>query len=474
MADYRKMAEEILQNVGGRENVADLFHCATRLRFNLKDESKADLEAIKAINGVWGCAQKIGQLQIIIGQTVTEVYDEICAISGFEKKAEVAADDDDSAADAPAGKKTGVVNAIFDVMTACFNPIIPAFAGAGVIKGLLTLFTNFGWMDNTTGVYTLLNSASDAVFYFLPFVLAITAAKKFKTDAVLAAVLAGIYLYPSILNNAGTTISILGIPTQLVKYSSTVLPILLSVWVMSYVYKWIYKHCVEYLRVVVVPIVVLLVMAPLSLMVFGPIGYYVGIYAGKLFSWLFGFAPLLAGLVIGATRPFVVLTGMHMAISPVMINNIATLGYDMIGPVNCVATMAAAGMCFGTFLRARKADNKASTFSAFISAFIGITEPALYGVAFRFKKPLYACMIGGGISGAFIAAFGGKAVTYAMPSIISLAAYSGTIPVMLIGLLISFVVSAVSAYLLGLDESIEKDERAKKAEQKAVKLGKKR
>jgi PTS system beta-glucosides-specific IIC component len=290
---------------------------------------------------------------------------------------------------------------------------------------------------------------------------------------VLAIVLAGIYMYPNILNNAGTQISVLGIPTQLLKYSSTVLPILLSVWVMSYVYNWIYKHTVEYLRVIVVPIVVLLVMTPLSLMVFGPIGYYIGIYAGKLFSWLFDVAPLIAGLVVGATRPFVVLTGMHMAISPVMINNIATLGYDMIGPVNCVATMAAAGMCFGTFLRAKKAENKASTFSAFISAFIGITEPALYGVAFRFKKPLYACMLGGGVSGAIVAVLGGHAVTYAMPSIISLSAYSGTIPTMCIGLAVSFVVSAVSAYMLGLDEDIAKDERALKAEKKAVKIGKK-
>jgi PTS system beta-glucosides-specific IIC component len=468
MADYRKMAEEILQNVGGSENVADLFHCATRLRFTLKDENKADMKKLEQIEGVWGCAKKIGQLQVIIGQTVSEVYDEICAMTGIEKKAEVAAEPED----APA-KKNSVVNAIFDVMTACFNPIIPAFAGAGIIKGLLTLCSTYGWIDSTTGVYTFLNAAGDAVFYFLPFVLAATAAKKFKTDQVLAIVLAGIYMYPNILNNAGTQISVLGIPTQLLKYSSTVLPILLSVWVMSYVYNWIYKHTVEYLRVIVVPIVVLLVMTPLSLMVFGPIGYYIGIYAGKLFSWLFDVAPLIAGLVVGATRPFVVLTGMHMAISPVMINNIATLGYDMIGPVNCVATMAAAGMCFGTFLRAKKAENKASTFSAFISAFIGITEPALYGVAFRFKKPLYACMLGGGVSGAIVAVLGGHAVTYAMPSIISLPAYSGTIPTMCIGLAVSFVVSAVSAYMLGLDEDIAKDERALKAEKKAVKIGKK-
>lgn len=468
MANYKKMASEILAGVGGKENVADLFHCATRLRFTLKDEAKVDLKALEAIEGVWGCTQKIGQLQVIIGQTVTEVYDEICLLTGIEKKPEVPEDDTDT----PATKKKFNLDAVFDVLTACFNPLIPAFAGAGILKGLLTLCSTYGWMDTSSGLYTILNAAGDATFYFLPMILAFTAAKKFKTNEILAVTLAGIYLYPSILNNAGTTISVLGIPVTLVKYSSSVLPILLSVWIMSYVYRWIYKHTVEYLRVIVVPIVVLLVMAPLSIMVLGPLGYYVGLGVGKVFSWLFDVAPLLAGIVVGGTRPFVVLTGMHMAISPIMINNIATLGYDMMGPVNCVATMAAAGMCFGTFLRAKKADNKSSIFSAFISAFIGITEPALYGVAFRFKKPLYACMLGGAVSGAIVAVMGGHAVTYAMPSIISLPAYSGTIPTMLLGLAVSFVVSAASAYLFGLDESLAKDARAEQAEKKGFQLKK--
>lgn len=471
MADYREMATRILDKVGGKENVADFFHCATRLRFTLRDEGKADIEAIKEIPGVWGCASQIGQLQVIIGQTVTEVYDEICEVGGFEKKEGLDIDEGD-AAPAPREKGLkGIGNAIFDVMTACFNPIIPAFAGAGVLKGILTLLSTYALIDTTTGLYTMLYAASDAVFYFLPFVLATTAARKFKTDQVLAVVLAGIYLYPTILNNAGTQMSILGIPVELLSYSSTVVPILLSVWIMSYVYRFVYQHTVEYLRVVVVPIVVLVIMAPLGLIVFGPIGYYAGVYVGQFFMWLFEVAPLIAGIVIGATRPFVILAGMHMAMSPVMINNIATLGYDMIGPVNCVATMAAAGMCFGVFLRAKKADNRSASFSAFISGFIGITEPALYGVAFRFKRPLWACMIGGGVSGAIVAVLGGHAVSYAMPSIVSIAAYSGTIPIMLIGLAVSFVVSAGCAFAFGIDEGIGKDARAIEAEKKAVKIG---
>lgn len=465
MSSHKELAENILKLVGGKENITNFLHCATRLRFNLLDFEKANKEEIESLPGVWGVNVNSGQLQVIIGQTVTEVYDEICKLADLEKAEAV-----DENLDEVKVKKKFSMNAIFDVLSSCFNPIIPAFAGAGVMKGLLTLCTTYGFMSNEAGLYVLLNAASDATFYFLPFLLAVTAAKKFKTDTTMAVVIAGIYMYPTIMASAGNTISIIGIDVTLIKYSSTVIPILLSVWIMSYVYRFIYEHTVSYLRVVIVPIVTLLIMAPLSIMVFGPLGYYAGIGVGECFKWLFNVAPWLGGLIDGATRPFVILTGMHMAMTPIKLSNLSTLGYDMLAPVDCVATMAAAGMCFGVFLRARKAENKSSTFSAFISAFIGITEPALYGVAFRFKKPLLACIIGGGISGAFVAMMGGKAITYAMPSIISLPAYTGSIPVMLIGLLISFVISAGCAYAFGLDEDIKKDKKAIDAEQKGIHL----
>jgi len=192
---------------------------------------------------------------------------------------------------------------------------------------------------------------------------------------------------------------------------------------------------------------------------------------GEAFKWLFDTAPWLGGLIDGGTRPFVVFLGMHMTLSTVMINNISTLGYDMLGPVHACATMAAAGMCFGAFLRAKKTANRSATFSSFISAFIGITEPALYGVAFRFKRPLIALCIGGGVSGAIVSMLGAKAVTFAMPSIISLPAYSGSIPQVLIGLAIAFVLTAALTYVLGFDEGIEKDQRAIDAEKKAIKIG---
>ncbi len=463
MADNKKLASAILEKIGGKENIEFLVHCMTRLRFNLKDQSLAKQSEIEEIPGVLGTMIQNGQFQIIIGETVPDVYEEICKQAGIAQEKAI---EENLDADLP--KKKFGFGVIFEVISGVFAPVVTAFAGAGILKGLLTLLTNYGLMATDTGLYLILNAAADSVFYFLPFVLAYTSAKKFKTNEVMAIVIAGIYMYPTVIEGAGTQASLFGINFYLVKYSSTVLPIIVSVWLMSYVYKFFSKHTPSFLRVVVVPIATLLIMAPLSLVVIGPLGYNVGIYVGEFFKWLFDVAPWLGGLIDGATRPLVVFTGTHMMLSPVMINNIETLGYDMLGPVHCVATMAAAGMCFGAFLKARKENNKTAIFSSFISAFIGITEPALYGVAFRFKKPLIALMIGGGVSGALVAMMGAKAISFAMPSIISLPVYTGSIPTILIGLLIAFVLTAGLTYMIGFDEGIEKDAKAIEAEKKNI------
>lgn len=462
MADNKKKASAILEKVGGKENIEFLVHCMTRLRFNLKDQSLAKQSEIEAIPGVLGTMIQNGQFQVIIGETVPDVYEEICKLAGIKKEAAV----DENLDGGKKGKFSFGV--LFEVISGVFAPVVTAFAGAGVLKGLLTLLANYGWIATDTGLYLILNAAGDSVFYFLPFILAFTSAKKFRTNEVMALILAGVYMYPTVLEGAGTQSSLFGLNFYLVKYSASVLPIVISVWIMSYLHRWLSKHTPSFLRVVVVPIGTLLVMAPLSLVVIGPLGYNAGIYVGEFFKWMFTVAPWLGGLIDGATRPLVVFTGTHMMLSPVMINNIETLGYDMLGPVHCVATMAAAGMCFGAFLRAKKENNKTAVFSSFVSAFIGVTEPALYGVAFRFKRPLIALCIGGGVSGAFVAIMGGKAISFAMPSIISLPVYAGSIPVMLIGLAISFVLTAVLTYVLGFDEDIEKDERAIEAEKKNI------
>lgn len=469
MTSYRATAEAVLANVGGKENIEFVNHCVTRLRFNLKDQGLANMEALGTVPGALGSRLQNGQVQVIVGQTVASVYKELCDLAGITEAESVDGADENIDSPPARQRRRWSPSIIFDVLSACFAPLIPGFAGAGIIKGILTMSVTFKWLSNDTGLYLVLSAVSDAVFYFLPMMLAFTAARRFETNTTLAMILGGLFLYPTILEKAGTTVNVLGLDVHLVKYSASVLPILLSIWILSYVYRFFFDRVPEYLRIVLVPLLTLLLMAPICLMVVGPLGYYGGVCVGDFFKWLFDTAPLLAGLVDGATRPWVILTGTHMMMGPIMINQIGNYGYEMFGPVHACASMAAAGMSLGVFLRARKADIKSSSFSAFISGFIGITEPALYGVAFRFRRPLWALMIGGGVSGAFVAAMGAKAIAFAMPSIISLPAYTGSIPIVLIGLAIAFFLTAGLAYAFGLDEGIQKDERAAAAERKAIK-----
>lgn len=472
MKDYQQIAESIVKNVGGEDNISYLVHCVTRLRFNLKDKSLVNKQELENTLGVIGTMEQNGQFQVIIGEDVADVYQAILKQTSLSN--------DDREFDSETGeiiqedtiKKKFSIGSVFDYLSGSFAPVVPAFAGAGILKGVIILLTNYNLLSTESGLYVLLQTASDATFYFLPFLLAYSASKKLNANPMMSMLMAGIYLYPDIINNAGSTISVLGINMPLLKYSATVLPILLSVWVLSKIYPFIERNIVSYLRVVVVPVIVLVIMTPVNLMVFGPLGYYCGLGLGKIFEWLFAYAPWLGGLVDGATRPFVILTGMHSVMGTIMLNNVATLGYDMLGPVHAVAAMAAAGMCFGVFLRAKKQSDKATFFSAFISAFIGITEPALYGVAFRFKKPLYALVIGGGVSGALVAVLDARALSFAMPSIISLPVYAGSIITMMIGFVVAFVLTAVLAYIFGFDEKIGKNQQAIEAEKKSINIKK--
>lgn len=451
MADYPALAATIINSVGGAGNISNLVHCLTRLRFNLVDKQEAaPLDDIRTIEGVMGAVWQGPQLQIIIGPAVADLYAEVCLQAGIEQQTalEENLDGDPGETD----RKKFSPSVIFDVFAGVCAPIVPAFAGAGVIKGMLTLLSTYGIMSPESGAYILLNAIGDSVFRFLPFVIAYTAAKKFKTNSVLALALAGVFMYPSIIDSPGAKLSILGLDITCVNYASTVLPILITVWIMSYVHAWIQKHCIDCLRVVVVPIVTLLVCGFLGLCLIGPIGYNIGVLVGAGLKGLFDIAPWLGGFIDGATRPFMIFMGIHMTLPSISINNIATLGYDMLGPAHACATMAAAGMCFGAFLKAQSTANKSAFFSSFVSAFIGITEPALYGCAFRFKRLLIALVIGGGVSGAVVSTLGAKATAFAMPSIISLPAYSTSIPQVLIGLSIAFVLTAALTYIIGFDE----------------------
>ncbi len=437
--NYDELAVQILALIGSAENVVSAFHCITRLRFVVKDKDLVDTEGLRALKGLIGAQWSGDQLQIIVGAHVNEVYDAICAKGKFEKQAPIDENPD----------KKFSVNTLFETLSACVVPVIPAMCGSGLIKGILIALTTYDLVDQSTGVYILLNAVADSTFYFLPVLVAYGAAQRFKTSVILSLVMAGLYLHPTITALAKETIHVAGIPMTILNYSSTVFPIVLSVWIMSYVYRFFEKHIPAAVRIVFAPMSTFLVMTPLSLGLIGPMGYYFGYYVAQGINRLFGAAPVLAGALLGAIRPLVILTGMQTVFSPLIANNIAVMGYDVISPVHTAATMAAAGICFGAYLKSKNADEKNSFLSFFVSAFIGITEPSLYGLAFRFKNMLIALMVGGGVSGALSAVLGVRKYASGMPSWITFPAYGDTIPQMFICVGVAFAVSAGLAYMLG-------------------------
>lgn len=454
---YTNTALQIVAEVGGPENVVSLTHCITRLRFSVKDKKKVNLDALKSIKGALGAQWSGEQLQVIIGADVNEVYGAILNNFSINGSGEVPVDED--------GKKTKEkfsINTIFEILSSCIVPVIPAMCGSGIIKGILIALTTYNVITTESGLYLILNVIGDATFYYLPFLVAYGAAKKFKTSTILSMVVAGIYIHPAIIALAKSDISVLGLPVHILNYSSTVFPVILSIWLMSYIYSFFEKHIPKSVRIVFAPTFTLFIIALLSLGVVGPFGYYIGYYLAQAINWLFGVFPALAGFILGAIRPVVILTGMQTVFSPLIANNIAVMGFDVISPVHTAASMAAAGVCLGAYLKSRDKDDKSSYFSFFISAFIGITEPALYGLVFRFRSMLIALMLGGGISGALTAILGVKKYASGMPSWITFPAFGDTIPQLFICVGVALVSTTILACMFGFKDNKASKERTAK------------
>ncbi len=448
------LASQIIEAVGGKDNVREVFHCVTRLRFYLNDLSKADEERLKKTNGVLGVVNTTEQLQIIIGNEVDTVCNAVQAQLGpIDAKAKLDAD----VAKNKEEMKKFRIGGIFETISAIILPVIPAMAGTGILKGVVTIMTSYLGFASDDVLIQVLTMAADSVFYFLPFFLAWSSAKRFKTDIAMALVIAGILLYPTMTagQSAGSDpMYLFGVlPIPFAKYSASSIPIILSVWVMSYVYKYVDKFIPKMLRLVFTPLVTVLIMAPVALVVTGPIANYLAQAIATLFTWLFTVSPLIAGAVIGATRSLLVFTGMHLSLGAVCLNNISVLGYDYILPVNTMGTMAIVGCCLGVWICAKKSENKEIGMSTFVSSFLGITEPGIYGVLMTFRTALIADIIAGGIAGAFVATIGCHAYAYVNSCILSLPVFvDENFVFMCIGMALATALGCGLTIFFGLDE----------------------
>jgi len=458
--NQKQLAKDILSLVGGKENVGSVTHCYTRLRFNLKNNDLPEKEKIESLDGVISVQIQSGQFQVVIGNEVGKVYKEI------EKQGDFNSGESDNDTQEQE-KKGNIIGRFFEVIASIFTPIIPAIAGAGLVKGILGLVTTFNWASEDSDIVAILNIVADSVFYFLPFFLAVSAARKFKTNEFIALALAGGLMYPTLIEGAqaiaeggATGLSLFGLPMPFMDYSSTVIPIIISVWLLSYVYKWVDAAMPSAVRIIFTPTIVLLIMIPFQLVAIGPLGSYLGIGLADGITWLFEHAGILAGGILGATRPLLVIVGMHYGLMPIAIQNIAVLGFDYLVPVFLMANMGQAAAALAVFIKTKNKDLKTIAASSTVSAFLGITEPAMYGVNLRLKKPFIAALIGSGIGGAFITGFGVTASAFVLPGLTSLPVFSGPRFIyLIIGLIITIAVTMVLTFVLGFKDMESKKEK---------------
>ena len=456
---YLDLATDILNYMGGASNIKKVWHCATRLRFNVKDNNKVNQKELEKLKGIIQVVYGHEQWQLVIGTQVAEVYDQLINMKEIKYSKNLIKEKE-----AKNKERTGflgLLNKFISFISSLFMPFLNAICGAGVLKGVLALCTTMKWLKETSGTYVLLNAAADSLFYFLPIFIAFNAAKQLKVDRFVSVAIAGALLYPQIttLATKNITIKFLGIPVIPMSYSSSVIPIILSIWLLSYLEPMLKRLIPDSLKYVFVALIELVIMVPLTLIVVGPIGSTISSALANSIMTIYNHASLFAGLLIGGLWQVIVMFGFHWMILPLIMSNIAKLGQDPIFPIACAAVMSQAGAALGVFLKAKDNKTKQISGSACIAAIFGITEPTLYGVTLKYKKPFYIAISCSALGGIVIGLSNVEAHAFAFPSILSIPTYLGHGFVgEIIGLIISFVGAAILTYFWGLPNELNNKE----------------
>ena len=439
--DLSKMASEIMKYIGGPDNVIDVAHCATRLRFRLKNTDMVDSVQLERTEGVIKTLESGGQFQIVIGNKVSLVYEEI-----LKSHKNLATGQENTGSE----EHKNIFDAFIATVAAIFTPVLMVMCGSGVLKGILAIAVSVG-MSTDSGTYLVLYAAADAFFVFMPFLLAFSSAKRFGANQFLAVTLAGSLVYPNLITaiGSGAELTFLGIPLVLLNYHGTVLPVIISVFVLSKVEKLLKRIIPEAVYSFMMPCVALVIMTPLSLLVIGPVLTTVanGLAAGYE---MIAEVPVVAGIIVGAFWEVLVVFGVHWTFVPIMLNNVSLYGADSLSSLVAPAIFSQAGAALGVFLKTRKQEVKSVAGPAALSGIFGITEPAIYGVTLKYKKPFYMAMFSGAV-GAVIAAFSGAAgIGAPIPGLLTLPCWAGKGFVMfLVACLVAFVGAAILTWTIG-------------------------
>lgn len=459
---YEQLAKDIIANVGGKENVSNVVHCITRLRFKLKDEGKANTEVLKNMDDVVTVMKSGGQYQVVIGNHVPDVYKAVVTVGGFQGQEQVEEDE---------GPKGSLFSRFIDMISSIFTPVLGVLAASGMIKGFNALFVALGWLENTSGTYQILNAAGDALFYFLPIFLGYTAIKKFGGTPFIGMAIGAALVYPTLSTLttgdplytvfAGTMfespiyVTFLGIPVILMSYSSSVIPIILSTFFAAKVEKWLRSFIPDVVKTFVVPLLTLLIVIPITFMVIGPIATWASslIGAGSLF--LYNLSPLIAGILLGGLWQVIVIFGLHWGLVPIAINNVATMGFDTILATVFAASFAQIGAVLAILIKTKDKKLKSLSIPAFISGIFGVTEPAIYGITLPLKKPFIISCIGAAAGGAILGLanvkgyiIGGLGI-FGIPTYISPDGLGMDLWGALIAIVVAFIVAFILTYLFG-------------------------
>lgn len=463
MGKYESLAKEIIKNVGGKENINSLTHCITRLRFKLKDESKANDEVLKNMDGVVTVMKSGGQYQVVIGNHVAEVYGDVCTIAGLESKSSNNEEEENN--------KGNLFNRAIDIVSGIFQPILGVMSACGMLKGFNALFLALGLYKDCSGVSILLNGIGDALFMFLPLFLGFTSAKKFNLKPMLGLAIGAAMCYPALqlstlsknaeplytlfantIFASDIYINILGIPIISMDYTSTVIPVIFIVYFASKCEKFFNKIIPDLVKFFIVPMLVLLVSLPIGFLIIGPITMFGSMIISQVVFAIRNVSPLIAGTIVGGTWQILVIFGMHWGFIPVYINNMVTLGYDNIMMPFFGCTFATAGVLLAIFVKTKDKKLKEMALPNFISSVFGVTEPAIYGITLPMKKPFIISCIVGALVGGFYGHFnfrkffaGGMGI-FEFPAMINpdgtsgniIVAVSGAVLAILLGFVITF------------------------------------
>lgn len=481
--NYDNLAKTIIQDVGGKDNINSVVHCATRLRFKLKDKKKANDDALKDTDGVVTVVKAGGQYQVVIDNEVADVYDAVLKEVGFPGGGQVP--DDDGADD-----DSSFIDKAVALISGIFTDILAPLSAGGIIKGLVVMCASLGWLSKTSGAYQILYAIGDSIFFFLPVFLGLTAARRFHMNQFIGAAIGATLTYPSMvaLASSKTILSTLfkgtafasevhttffGIPVITMNYSSTVLPVIFTVWFASIIEHWAKKWISTVVQMFLVPVATMIIALPVAFIVIGPVMTWVGDAIGAVMQGIYNFSPIVAGILMGALWQVLVIFGVHWGIVAVTTADLAALGYDPILALSCMVCYAQVGVVLAMIKQTKDKKLKETATGAFFSGLFGVTEPAIYGVTLPRRIPFILSYIGGAISGAVIGAF--HSVLYMLPSmgIFAIPAYAnpkGGSMTPVIGVVIAGVVAIVSGFILQIlfgKKSVDADYNKKQAQKVA-------